>query len=303
MNLITRSDFDGLTCAVLLREVEIIEEITFAHPKDVQDGSVKVTRSDILTNMPYHPDCGMWFDHHVSEGEREDIPDVYEGRFEIAPSAARVIFNHYKSHRFNKYAYLLAEVDKIDSASLSINDVVEPSGWVLLSYIMDPRTGLGRYHDYGISNKQLMYRMIDLIPEYTADEILSMHDVKDRARRYFEQEVAYRKMLESISKCDGNVIVTDTRGMTDVPTGNRFLVYTLFPDANVSMRIMAGKGGKNTVVALGHSIFNRSCRTNVGELCARYGGGGHRGAGTAQLNVKTATTAIEQILATLKNNG
>ncbi len=303
MNLITRSDFDGLTCAVLLKEVEIIEKISFAHPKDVQEKTLTVTKNDILTNLPYHPDCGLWFDHHSSEGEREDIPDQFEGRFEVAPSAARVIYNHYKSHRFKRFDYLMAEVDKIDSAQLSMSDVVEPKDWVLLSYITDPRTGMGRYHDYGVSNKDLMSRMIDLIATHTVDEILNMHDIKQRVKRYFEQEEKFKRLLKKSSRRDGNVIVTDTRGIKDIPTGNRFLIYTLFPECNISIRIMDGKDGKNIAAAIGHSIFNRTSRTNVGALCTKYGGGGHKGAGTVQLDIKNAAGKLKEIINHMKKAG
>ncbi len=303
MNLITRSDFDGLTCAVLLKEVEIIENITFAHPKDIQDGVVTVTPNDILTNMPYHPNCGMWFDHHSSEGERSDIPHNYEGRFEIAPSCARVVYNHYKSYRFHKYDYLLNQVDKIDAAQLSVQDVTDPRDWVLLSYVMDPRTGLGRYHDYGISNKNLMYRMIDLIATHNVDEILNMHDIKQRVKRYFEQEKEFKALMERSSKVEKNVIITDNRGMADIPTGNRFLIYTLFPEANISVRIMDGKKDETVVAAIGHSIFNRTSKTDIGELCAQYGGGGHKGAGTAQFKIKEADAKIREMIEKMKKDG
>jgi hypothetical protein len=303
MNLITRSDFDGLTCAALLREVEIIERITFAHPRDVQDRTLEVNQSDILTNLPYHPECGMWFDHHSSEEERSDVPASFEGRFEVAPSAARVVHNHYRSHRFQRFDYLLAQVDKIDSAQLSVEDVVEPTGWVLLSYIMDPRTGLGRYHDYGISNRDLMHRMIDLISTHTADEILAMHDIRQRVRRYFEQEDEFKAMLLKHSRREGNVVITDTRSIAEVPTGNRFLIYTLFPEANISVRVMDGRDYMNTVITIGHSIFNRSARTNVGDLCAQYGGGGHRKVGTIQVEADFAEDTIAAALEQIRKDG
>jgi len=303
MNLITRSDFDGLTCAVLLKEVEIVDEITFAHPNDIQDGTFPVTRNDILTNLPYHPNCGMWFDHHASEADRQSIPDRYEGRCEVAPSAARVVCNHYNSHRFHKYDYLVAEVDRIDSAQLTEKDVTDPSGWILLSYILDPRTGLGKDQDFGISNKDLMYRMIDMIGKFSADEILAMHDVKERVKVYFTQQDDFKRMLLDNSRQEENVVITDTRGLSHMPTGNRFLVYTLFPEVNISVRIMDGKMGLNTAVAIGHSIFNRTSRTNVGELCARYGGGGHRGAGTAQFMLEVADEKIAEMVERIKADG
>jgi len=302
MNLITRSDFDGLTCAVLLKEVEIIEKITFAHPRDVQGRTIGVTRDDILTNLPYHPECGLWFDHHSSEEARDDAPKKFEGRFEVAPSAARVIYNHYKSHRFTKYDYLMSEVDKIDSAQLSIQDVTEPKDWVLLSYVLDPRTGMGFYHDYGISNKNLMYKAIELIAGYTAGEILNMHDIKQRVKRYFEQEQEFKTFLQKKSKRDGNVVITDQRGTKEPPTGNRFLIYTLFPETNISVRIMDAKEG-SVSAAIGHSILNRTSKTDIGKLCSKYGGGGHRGAGTAQLEAKDADAKLKEIIEKIKKDG
>ncbi|MCB0833077.1 MAG: exopolyphosphatase [Bacteroidetes bacterium] len=303
MNLITRSDFDGLTCAVLLKEVEIIEQIKFAHPRDIQEKTLEVTPNDILTNLPYHPNCGLWFDHHASESARDDVPKTFNGRFETAPSAARVIVNHYRSHRFQRFDYLMYCVDKIDAARLTIEDVTDPKDWVLLSYVMDPRTGLGKYHDYGMSNKDLMSKMIDLIGTHSVEEILAMHDIKQRVARYFEQEAEFRNFLASHSTCQKNVIVTDQRGVKDLPTGNRFLIYTLFPDANVSIRIMDGREGKNVVAAIGHSIFNRTSKTHVGDLCAKYGGGGHRGAGTTQIDTKDAEKVIKELIEQMKKDG
>ncbi len=302
MNLITRSDFDGLTCAVLLKEVEIIEKITFAHPRDIQAQTVPVSHDDILTNLPYHPDCGLWFDHHSSEEERGDLPKKFEGRFEAAPSAARVIYNHYKSHRFTKFDYLMSEVDKIDSAQLSMQDVTNPKDWVLLSYVLDPRTGMGFYHDYGISNKNLMTKAIDLLGSFTAGEILNMHDIKQRVKRYFEQEKEFKAFLEKKSKCDGNLVITDQRGSKEPPTGNRFLIYTLFPETNISIRIMDAKKGVVSA-AIGHSIFNRTSNTDIGKLCAKYGSGGHRGAGTVQLDGKDADKKLKEIIEKIKKDG
>jgi hypothetical protein len=303
MDLVTRSDFDGLTCAVLLKEVEIIDNITFVHPNDIQDKTYVVTRNDILTNLPYHPNCGLWFDHHVSEAEREGAPTHYEGRCEVAPSAARVVCNHYKSHRFLKYEYLVAEVDRADAALLTEKDVLEPSGWILLSYILDPRTGLGKDQDFGISNRDMMYKMIDLIGKFSADEILAMHDVKQRVKVYFEEQEAFKSMLECNSRQDGNIVLTDTRGLAKMPTGNRFLIYTLFPETNISVRVMDGKMGLNTAVAIGHSIFNRTSKTNIGKLCAKYGGGGHKGAGTAQFMLEEADGKIQEIIKQIKADG
>ena len=300
MKLITRADLDGLTCAVLLREVEIIEEIRFEEPHEIKEGHSDITKNHILANLPYHPNCGMWFDHHSSEGERTDIVEDFEGSFQLAPSAARVIYNHYKSHRFYKYEYLLSEVDRIDSAQLTQMDIAFPEGWVLLSYLLDPRTGLGSYQGYGISNADLLLRMVDLMANYSADEILQMHDIKQRVKRYEEQEEIFKTMLQQKSRLEGNVVITDTRGLARVPSGNRFLIYTLFPEANISVRIMDGKDGLGTEVAIGHSILNRTSFVNVGDFCERYGGGGHEGAGGIEFSHDLEEEKIQEIIEALK---
>jgi oligoribonuclease NrnB/cAMP/cGMP phosphodiesterase (DHH superfamily) len=308
MRLITRSDFDGLVCAVLLRELSTIDTIDFVHPKDVQDGKVRVTSDDVLTNLPFVPGAGLWFDHHSSEATRNDMTGVeFNGRFEVAPSAARVVYNYYAgqgaAEKLDRYADLLEAVDKSDSANLSHEDVTNPSGWILLSYVMDPRTGLAYFHNYRISNRELMMKMVDWIPEHDVDTILRMPDVKERIDRYFEGQEEFRKIMQKHSTVEGNVIVTDLRGIGDMPTGNRFLIYTMFPEANIQVRVFDGKKGEFVVAAVGHSIFNRTSKTDVGKLMARYGGGGHRGAGTCQLPLDGAQEKVRSIIEECKRDG
>lgn len=303
MRLITRSDFDGLVCAVLLKEVEFIEAVEFAHPKDMQDEKIKVTLNDILTNLPYVPGCGMWFDHHSSEAERVEPDMDFKGNYALAPSASRAIYDYYNDERLKKYEELLDVVDRADSAQLTEEEVLNPKGWILLSYIMDPRTGLGKYHDYEISNRQLMYKMIELIPKHSAEEILAMPDVKERADRYFEDEDAFTELMKTYSRVEKNLIITDLRGIGDLPTGNRFLIYTIFPEANISMRIFDGKAGEFVVVALGHNIFDRTSNVDIGELTAKYGGGGHRGSGTCQLPLETAEQDIQEMIQQITQKG
>jgi hypothetical protein len=307
MRLITRSDFDGLVCAVLLKEVETIDTVDFVHPKDVQDGKVAVSRDDILTNLPFVQGVGMWFDHHSSEIHRNEETATYRGRFEIAPSAARVVYNHYSvgSEKLRKFDALLESVDKSDSAQLSIDDVTNPGGWMLLSYVMDPRTGLAYHRGYSISNRDLMAKMIDLIganPD-NPEVVLADPDVKQRVDRYFEQQEEFAKLTRERSTLEKNVIITDLRGMRDLPAGNRFLVYTMFPNANIQVRIFDGRGGEFTVCAVGHSIFNRTSKTDVGKLMDTYGGGGHRGAGTCQLPNAHAEAKIRDIVEAIKADG
>jgi len=308
MRLITRSDFDGLVCAVLLREVTQIDDIEFVHPKDVQDGKVLVTANDILTNLPYQPGVGMWFDHHSSEATRNELSDKkFDGRFEVAPSAARVVYNYYvekgQGEKLKRFDSLLEAVDKSDSATLSMGEVTNPTGWILLSYVMDPRTGLAYHHNYRVSNRELMMKLVDWIASKSVDEIVSMPDVKERTDRYFEGQEEFAKVTREHSRVEGNVIVTDLRGIAEMPTGNRFLVYTMFPGANIQVRIFDGKKGEFVVCAVGHSIFNRTSKTDVGKLMSNYGGGGHRGAGTCQLPLATADAKIAEIIGTIKRDG
>jgi len=303
MRLVTRSDFDGLVCAVLLKDVEQIDEIVFPHPKDMQDGKIEITGNDIITNLPYNPSCAMWFDHHSSEGERLDLDANFKGLFEVAPSAARVVYKYYNSPKFKRYDSLMVEVDKSDAAQLSQEDVLNPTGWILLSYIMDPRTGLGKYRDYEISNLQLMHNLVDWIRTKSVDEILQIPDIKARADRYFEHEKEFEAAMKKHSVIEGNVIVTDLREVADVPTGNRFKIYAMYPQANIQVRIGFGRDKGIIVCALGHSIFNRTSNTNIGSLMAKYGGGGHRGAGTCQLEAAQADRQIREIIDSCKKDG
>jgi nanoRNase/pAp phosphatase (c-di-AMP/oligoRNAs hydrolase) len=305
MRLITRSDFDGLVCAVLLRDVEQIDSVEFVHPKDVQDGKIAVGRDDILTNLPYQAGVGLWFDHHSSEIVRNQETASYRGRFEIAPSAARVVYNHYGSEKLGKYATLLESVDRSDAAQLTMEEVTHPSGWILLSYVMDPRTGLAYHRDYSISNRELMSKMIDLIAQHPddPDTVLADPDVKQRTDRYRAQQKDFESYMREHSRLEGNVIITDLRGGGDPPAGNRFLIYTMFPEANIQVRVFDGRRGEFIVCAVGHSIFNRTSRTDVGQLMDRYSGGGHRGAGTCQLPLVDAEAKLREIIEQIKRDG
>jgi len=304
MRSITRSDFDGLVCAAMLKEVEDIESIEFAHPKDVQDEKYEITSNDILTNLPYHPKCGKWFDHHSSETGRGLPESDYDGRYEeYALSAGRVVYNYYKSEKLDKYTDLLNILDRYDGGVLEEKSIVDPEGWMLLAYIMDPRTGLGLHHDYEISNFQLMMKMVDLIKDNTMEEILAMPDVKARIDRYQLEQDHFIELLRKHSHQDGNVLVTDLRNIEDLPVGNRFLVYTLFPGANISVRVFEGKKGENVVIAAGHSVLNRTSMTDIGELMTKYDGGGHKGAGTCQCSHEVADKTIKEIVKQMKKDG
>lgn len=304
MRLITRSDFDGLACAALLEEIGVIDEYLFVHPKDVQDGKIAATKNDVLTNIPYIPGCGLWFDHHTSEAERLGSTQEYEGVSRPAPSCARVVYDYYGgAEKFKKFddSGLMWAVDKSDSADLTVEEIQNPTGWILLSFIMDARTGLGRYKDYRISNHALMKDMIGYCRRLTIDEILAVPDVKERVDRYFAQEADYRQMIQASSRLEGNVLVIDLRNVGEILSGNRFTEYALFPEANISIRVLWGREKKNVVFTVGHSILNRSSKVNVGSLMLQHGGGGHEKVGTCQIDTPVADETLVRIVAALKD--
>jgi hypothetical protein len=300
MRLITRADLDGLTCAVLLRTVESIDDILLAHPKDVQDGKVEIGPNDILANLPRDPRAGKVFDHHASTTAAwTNGAGPNDGSFQAdAPSAARVVASYYPAADFTRFATLLHETDRLDAADLTTDDVSNPQGWILIGYTLDPRTGMARYRDY-------FKHVLDLVAAHPEDPdfVLADPQVAERVQILNEQQWAFMEHTIECSRTEGNVIVTDVRGITDPPLGNRFFVYTLYPDANVSVRAADGAGGSFVSIQAGHSIFNRTCTTDIGALMATYGGGGHRGAGTAQPATADADAVLAAIIGTLKANG
>lgn len=297
MRLVTRSDFDGLVCAVLLKKVEAIDEIKFVHPKDLQDGAFQVTANDVLTNVPYVPGCGLWFDHHLTEVGRVVGNTEFQGDCRIAPSAARVVYDYYGgAERFPNMEEIMEAVDKADSARFSREEILHPEGWVLLSFIMDARTGLGRYRDYRISNYQLMFELIDACTHTTIEEILALPDVQERVARYFEQDTLFREMLAAHTRVEGEVIITDLRGVYPIYAGNRFLVYALNPEQKVSIWIVDGLQMQNCVFACGRSIINANTTVNIGELMHRFGGGGHAAAGTCQVPYAKANETLGSLI-------
>jgi len=304
MRLLTRSDFDGLACAAVLKELGHIDSWKFVHPKDIQDGLVEVTDNDVLANVPYMPGCKMWFDHHSSEIERlQDICE-FEGDTYPADSAARVIYGYFKGeNRLPHLKQMIEAVDKVDSGKLSADDILNPTGWILLGFIMDPRTGLGRFRDFRISNYALMEYLIDACRTQSIEDILANPDIKERVEMYFAQDALFRDMLHKYTTVDGNVIITDLRGVETIYTGNRFLVYSLFPEQNISLWIVDGRGKQNCPIAMGHSIINRTSRTDVGSLLLSYGGGGHHKVGTCQVPYEYADRVINELVDRLKADG
>lgn len=284
--LITRSDFDGLVCAALLRELQMLDDIMFVHPKDLQDGLIEVTDRDIITNLPYVPNCHLCFDHHGSESIRSG--NAVHQNFILDPdadSAARVVYNYFGGTAMftTLETDIIEAVDKADSARFTRDEILVPQGWAMLNFVMDPRTGLGRFRNFRISNYQLMMALVDYCRTHSVNDILALPDVRERINLYNSQR---EQFLEQIARCSGiygNVVVIDYREEEIIYSGNRFLVYALFPECNISMHLLRSRQPDTTVLAMGKSILNRTNSVDIGALCLQYGGGGHAAAGTCQI--------------------
>lgn len=301
--LVTRSDFDGLACAMMLRELDLIDEIKFVHPKDVQDGKIELTKSDITTNLPYDPRVGLAFDHHESEIDRLKAVET-GGKLIIDPharSAARVVYNYYGGKKsFPRISDdLMAAVDKGDSADFTVDEILNPKGWVLLHYLMDARTGLGRFHQFRISNYDLMMELIQYCLDHNIDEILELPDVKERVDLYFEQAEQFVAQLKRIAKVYDKVVVLDLRNEEIIHAGNRFMIYAVYPETQISVHVAWGFRKQNTAVMIGKSIVNKASSVDIGELCLKYGGGGHHNAGTCQLDNDVVDKELPGIIAAL----
>ncbi len=296
--LVTRSDFDGLVCAALLKELGILEQVAFVHPKDMQDGLVEITSGDITTNLPYVPGVRLAFDHHESEilrlGEPAENHIITPG----ALSAARVVYDYFGgAERFERVTEQLVEaVDKADSALFSLDEIKTPTGWILLSFLMDPRTGLGRFRDFRISNYQLMMELVDACLERSVEEILAMPDVLERVQLYREHAAAAQAQLLARSTVHGNLVVLDLREDGVIHPTNRFMIYALHPECNISIHVLWGLKQQNTVFAMGKSIVDRSSATDIGALMLSYGGGGHRAAGTCQVDNADAERVLAELI-------
>lgn len=296
--LVTRSDMDGLVCAVLLKKLNLIDDILFAHPKDMQDGTVDLTDKDITTNLPYNKEVFLCIDHHSSELKRvgEDADNLIIDT--KAKSAARVVYDYLGgAEKFPHIDVTMMDaVDKADSAGFTKEDIMEPEGWELLSFIMDSRTGLGRFQDFNISNYQLMMKMIDICLEtQDINKILEIPDVKERVELFNTHNPKFREQLERCSHIEDNVVVLDLRKEENIWAGNRFMIYALFPQASVSIHVLWGKNKQNTVLAVGKSILNKTSNTQIGDLMLEYGGGGHNAAGTCQIDNDKIETVLEEV--------
>lgn len=302
--LVTRSDFDGLVCAVLLKDLGILDDIKFVHPKDMQDGKIEIGPNDITTNLPYVDGAHLAFDHHLSETIRVGKKDnhIIDPK---APSAARVVYDYYGGKaRFPSISdEMMTAVDQADSAQYAKDDILAPKDWTLLNFLMDARTGLGRFRDFRVSNYQLMMDLIDYCRNHSIEQILALPDVKERVDLYFDQEKRFIEQIDRCSTVRGNVVVLDLRNEETIWAGNRFMIYALHPECNISIHVLWGLKQQNTVLACGKSILDRSSKTNVGELMLQYGGGGHQAAGTCQVDNDKANATLDEIVARMNADG
>jgi oligoribonuclease NrnB/cAMP/cGMP phosphodiesterase (DHH superfamily) len=306
MRLLTRSDFDGLVCAAILKELRIVNEICYVHPKDVQDNKIKTTKNDVIANLPYVKGCRMWFDHHSSEIERLKLKGKIDGAIEPVDSAARVIFNYFKARKpysqlVQKFEELVKIADIVDSAKFTKTDIINPQGWTMLAFITDPHSNFGKKHTFRISNLQLLKTLPDLLCNNTADEILAMPDFTERVEAYKKDIKEYKKILLENTKVAGDAVVIDLRGMEHIPIGNRFLEYVLYPEQNISIRAVDGKNQQFVTISIGHSIINRTSDVDVGHLTLGYGGGGHKRAGACQVSYEDADKIIQKMLQVINN--
>lgn len=303
--LVTRSDFDGLVCAVLLEEINLINDIIFVHPKDMQDGKIPISGNDITTNLPYVDGVYIAFDHHYSEILRLGVRKSNHIIDPNAPSAARVVYDYYGGKStFSKISEeMMQAVDKGDSAQFALEDILHPKGWDLMNFLMDARTGLGRFHHFKVSNYQLMRDLIAYCKGHTIGEILQLPDVEERVKLYFEEEPAFKEQLLRCSRTYKNLVVLDLRNEESIHAGNRFMIYALYPQCNISIHILWGLKKQNTVFAVGKSIVNRTSRTNIGSLMLKYNGGGHPNAGTCQLPHEASETVLAELIQSINADG
>lgn len=302
--LVTRSDMDGLVCGTLLKYLDIIDEITFVHPKDMQDGKIEITKNDITTNLPYVEGVYLAFDHHFSETLRNEKKENHIIN-PNAPSAAQVVYEYYNGDEVfpGYFTSMMIGANKADSADFVIEDILNPRGWALLSFLMDSRTGLGRFRNFRISNYQLMMDLINYCARHNIDEILELPDVKERVDLYFKYEDEFKEQLKRCTKVIGNLLIVDYRNEEIIYPGNRFMVYALYPEQNISIHVVWGRDKQNIVFSPGKSIINKTSKTNIGELMLKYGGGGHIAAGGCQIETQKAEIVLEELIKKINQDG
>ena len=302
--LVTRSDMDGLVCGTLLKYLGIIDEITFVHPKDMQDGKVEITSNDITTNLPYVKGVYLAFDHHFSETLRNEKYDnhIIDAK---AASAAQVVYDYYggKEKFPSNFDDMMYWANRADSADFTIDDILEPKGWALLSFLMDSRTGLGRFRDFRISNYALMMDLIEHCVNLNIQEIMELPDIKERVNLYFKYEEEFKEQLLRCTSVEKNLLIINYKDEEIIYPGNRFLVYALFPEQNISIHVVWGKDKQNVVFSTGKSIINKTSKTNVGELMLKYGGGGHMAAGGCQIDTLKSNLVLSELVSKINQDG
>jgi len=307
VRLLTRSDFDGSVCAALLQELGLVDEILYIHPKDLQDNKIAVTEDDIIANVPYAEGCGLWFDHHSSEHQRIKLDGRFKGASELEPSAAQVIYGYYKKDenyagKLEKFEDLIKIVGIADSARFSKEDILNPTGWIMLAFIADPRTGLGHRRSFRISNFELMQKLPELLRSQTIEEILALPDLQERIQVYHEETSKYKALLVRHTRIEGDAIVINFRGIDEIAVGNRFLEYVLYPEQNISVRIVDGRNNEFAMISVGHSIINRTSVVDVGSMVLKYGGGGHKQVGTCQVKYEDIDRIIGEMLQVINDH-
>lgn len=301
--LLTRADLDGIMSATLLKKFGLIDEVEFCHPKDMQDGKIEVTDNNIITNLPYNENAHFVFDHHFSEDVRAYNRKSNHIINPVAKSATRVIYEYFGgADKFPQgWDEMLDSVDKADSGNVTEDEIKKPKGWLMLNYLLDPRTGLGRYDSkFRLKNFDFMKHVIDII-QTTSDiqDILDDPDVKSRVNFYMLEQEKFIEQLKRCSTVKDNVVIVNYKDEKEIHVGNRFMVYTLFPQCNVSIHKIMGADGTKTVFAVGKSVINRTSQLNVAELMSEHGGGGHRNAGTCQVLHSEADKVLENIIENL----
>ena len=299
--LITRPDFDGVVCGALFMEQDMIDTVMFAHPRDMQHGRIEVSREDITTNLPYVPGVHLCFDHHVSESERVGPMEnhIIDPK---APSAARVVYDHYGGKDTFPLVdpALIDAVDKADAAQFTEEEILAPDGYTLLNFILDGRTGLSRLRDFAISEEQLMIDMMTYCRHHPVEEILQIPDVAERVRTYILNEEFAELQIKRCAEITDNVVKVDVRGEDTLYTVNRFLVYALYPDCDVSVHLTNLPDRGLVEIAVGKSILNRGNKTNIGSMLLQYGGGGHAAVGTCQVEPDHADRVAKEIVAAVR---
>lgn len=304
--LVTRSDFDGLVCAMILKELKMIDDIKFVHPKDMQDGKIAINDNDITTNLPYVEGVHLAFDHHSSEIDRIGKHPDNHIIDQHAPSAARVVYDYYGGANKLKQVSeeIMAAVDKGDAAQFNEEEILHPKGWDLMNYLMDARTGLGRFRNFTVSNYQLMMQLIDYcMEESSIDKIMQLQNVAERKDLYFEHESRFREQLKKCATVHKNLVVVDLRDEETIWAGNRFMIYALFPQCNISMHVLWGLKKQNVALPIGKSIITRTSNTDIGKLALKYGGGGHENAGTCQVAIDQVDDVVKQLINQINVDG